>query len=88
MAVYIVSYDISDHNDESSCRAAIKKFDWHEVGESAYLVSTSFTAQEIYDKLKPFVGKGKDDRLYIAEVSTATGHWKGFHTGVSNWLKS
>lgn len=86
MSKYLVDY-VSDTPDKSykDLTAAITKYSWVSLGDSSWVVSTSFTASQIRDDLKRCIDGG--DSLFVAEIE---GGWASYHLppNVAQWLKN
>ena len=61
MPTFIISYDAkADKDGANALGERIKKLgkSWHEVGTTVVLHSDEFTADQLYDHLRPHVGEG------------------------------
>lgn len=73
--VYVVSYDLkSKDRDYDPLIEAIKRSPrwWHHL-KSTWLVESSETAEQIWDRLAPFVSE--EDNFLIIEVRKNYGGW-------------
>lgn len=74
MKTYIITYDLKDswkNRDYSDFYSAIKEISFEDpfqhVCESSWLVKTEMTAEEIFNKLFPILGK--ENILFVSEIN-------------------
>lgn len=86
--VYLISYRLykpdQDYSDIDDTIRNISGTYWHHT-TSVWLVGTTLSAKQIFDKLHPFVGK--NDELMVFRLQ---GEWHGHLTDSTNydWLKA
>ncbi|HYC44848.1 MAG TPA: hypothetical protein VED01_05115 [Burkholderiales bacterium] len=71
--VYLITYDLNKAKDYPKLYEAIKSIgEWARDPDldSVWFVSTSLTAQSIYDRLRPHIDS--DDRLFITQLHRGT----------------
>ena len=87
MFTYLISYDLnSPKKDYESLFAAIMKYPTHwRYLDSNWLVETSDTAVQIWDKLTKELSA--NDQLFIARLSGEAA-WLGFPESGTRWLKA
>lgn len=83
MKNYAISYDLNKQDKNyDGLYETIKNFNYYHVMDSVWFIKTNFTAQEIYDKLKPQIDN--NDFLFISEINS---NYYGFlNKDVWNWL--
>ena len=75
MTLYIISYDLSKPNrDYDGLYDTLKSFSswWHYL-ESTWMISTTDTSDEVFEKLKPHIDE--DDNLLIIEAGKKRSGW-------------
>jgi hypothetical protein len=89
MAVYVVGYDIHPTKGETyeELITAIKDLgDWWHCLDSTWLVSTTRTAVQMRDALKPHLRT--DDQLLVVAYAPPSSAWFGFKDDCQTWLKN
>ena len=87
MSTYMIAYDLNaPEKDYTSLYAAIEKYATHwRYLESNWLIETSDTAVQIWDKLAKELNA--NDQLFIARLSGEAA-WIGFPESGSRWFKA
>lgn len=85
MNTYIVSYDLSEPGQRYNelLKLIKEEGNWARLGQSAYLVNTYRTAENIRDKLK--IVLDTNDRLFVGSVD-APAAWVNLPKEVSDWI--
>jgi len=85
MAVLLVTYDLNKPGkDYADLLKTIKSFPWARLSESSYAIKTEQTPQQVFDKLKPYLGQ--NDNLYVINLKRP---YAGFGPqDVNDWLES
>ena len=84
MSAFIVTYDLNRETVRPKIVQAIKDAvaKWAKLSESSYAVTTSLTAEGLYDKLTPLLDS--NDQIYIITLKKP---WYGFGPKrVNDWL--
>ena len=83
MSTLLVTYDLDrPGQDYTDVLGVIKKFPWARLSESSYAVFTELTAQQLYDRLSPFIDS--NDTLYVITLNEpSAGHGP---REVNDWL--
>jgi hypothetical protein len=88
MSILSVQYDLREHGrrDYRHLEAAVKRFPaWCHALQSTWFVSTTNTPKEVYDYLRPCLGR--TDSLLVVPV-LMTSYWsQGLSKSVLDWLK-
>lgn len=86
MRTYMIGYDLNKPGkDYSGLIGAIKEMFtvwWHNL-DSTWIVRSNLTAEQIRDKLQPFLDSS--DELLVTRLS-GEGAWVGFSRTASDWL--
>lgn len=89
MAVYIVTYDLSQGADSGCYQRLLdlikEEGAWACLGGSSYLIRSAQTPVELRDKFSRVLES--NDMLYVGEVK-APAAWHGYNKEVSNWIKA
>jgi CRISPR-associated endonuclease Cas2 len=85
MSVFLITYDLnkeSDNRDREGLLKKIREFGYARLSESSYAVTTSLTASQVFDQVKPFLDK--NDYLLVIPLYKP---YRGFHLQqVIDWL--
>jgi len=71
--LYQVSYDLNKDKNYDKLYEGLKSYDYRKILDSTWLVSTSGSSQQIYDKLRPLIDE--NDHLFISEVNRNHQGW-------------
>ncbi len=84
MAVLLITYDLNrPGKDYPDLLKAIKEYTWAKLSESSYAISTSKSASDVFNQLKPFVDK--NDNIYVINLKRP---YAGFGPKeVNDWLE-
>lgn len=83
MACYIVTYDLNKETVRPDIVADIQKFsEWARLSESSYAITTSHTADAVYEILSKHLDD--NDNCYI--ISLAQPHFGQGPEEVNQWL--
>lgn len=84
MSTYIITYDLNKETNRPPIVKEIKDFSsWAKLSESSYAISTNFTAQQVYEKLKHLIDN--NDNLYVITLKKP---YFGFgKKEVNDWLE-
>lgn len=94
MKTYIITYDLRPYNDNidymplyDAIREINNDTPWQHFMESAWLVRTELTSQEIFEKLFPHLGGDNGNLIFITEINEDNkSGWVGKPTW--EWLKN
>jgi hypothetical protein len=82
---YQISYDLNKEKNYDKLYERIKSYgEYRNILRSTWLVSTSESAQQIHEKLRPLIDS--DDRLFISEVTSNFQGWLPKSDG--DWINS
>ncbi|PNC79105.1 hypothetical protein CXU01_10220 [Akkermansia muciniphila] len=85
--IYSISYDLNAPGQKyNDLYDAIESYESHKILRSHYLIYTSSTASQIYNKLKPCLDK--NDSIFISEVNSNQSGWldKAACDWIAKWL--
>jgi len=84
MITYIVTYDLNKETKRPPIVKEIKDLgNWAKLSESSYAISTSLSAQQVYEKLKHLIDN--NDNLYVITLKNP---YSGFgKKEVNDWLE-
>ncbi len=82
--VYLVTYDLHKpaQNYEGLYNAIKSYGSWAKPVESVWLIDTNQNANQIYERLKPYIDK--DDRILVTETGRDRSGW--LSSEIWNWL--
>lgn len=84
MPIYLVTYDLNKETKRPPIVEKVKEFDWAQLSESSYAISTPLSADEVYKAFQPFLDD--NDTFYAI---TLRGLYAGFGPEeVNQWLES
>ena len=84
MAVHLVTYDLKKSGQNyDGLITKIKSYNWARIAASAYAVSTTATAYDVMESLKPYIDS--NDLMFVSRL---TGQWSGWNLpkDVVDWL--
>lgn len=84
MKDFIIDYDLNkDGQNYPELISAIKKFNYHELCKSSWVIKSDLTCKEIRDNLKKYIDD--NDKLFVAEISD----WSSTRLKkAGNWLNN
>lgn len=88
MENYLISYDLSKPGTEyAQLIEQLKNFNyWCHLHKSVWLISTTYSSEEIYDKLGIYIDK--NDKLFVAKINLRSAIWTKISPKVDAWIKS
>lgn len=82
--VYVVSYDLNKSDkDYNDLYKVLKKYSYIHYLDSTWLIETSESSTQIYDKLKPYIDKND----YILVIQAQNNYWGWLPNDAWDWLK-
>ena len=84
--IYLITYELKSNSSYENFYNAIKLYTgwWHYL-DKTWLIKTSETPKQIYDKLKPTLNGS--DYLFIVKVDLTSGNYFGFLSkGAWEWI--
>lgn len=85
--IYLISYELKTNNSYSDFYEAIKSYGlwWHYL-DKVWLVKTTDTPKQIYEKLQPHLDES--DHIFVAEVNVQSGKYFGLlNKKAWEWIK-
>lgn len=86
MSVYSVSYDLNNPGQKyEKIHEVLKSFNgYYHIMDSTWLISTSFSAAQVCDKLTPYLDS--NDKMFISKVN-ANEYQGWLENDVWDWIR-
>lgn len=82
MTAYIVTYDLNKEAKRPNLLGKIKEWPWARLSESSYAISTTATASDVFNQLRPFIDD--NDNLFVIPLKSPYMGWG--QKEVHEWL--
>ena len=82
MAVYIVTYDLNHETRRPPIVDEVRKTDWAMLSESSYAISTTETAQQVFDRFRSLLDD--NDAFFVITLKRPWQSWAD--PEVNKWM--